>query len=106
MSHRPKQIAGIIRSAAASFAAKVTPNIAEAISIVEVKVSRDFSYADIFVSAIGDIRKALAFLDAHSKEIRAKIQSEVRLHRLPKLRFHRDEVGERASRIDDLLKKL
>lgn len=106
MSHRPQQLAGIFRSTIASFARTASPDIAQAISIVDVKISSDLSYADVYVSAIGDIKKALTFLRRGGKEMRKKLAADLMLHKLPQLRFHKDEVSEHGARIEEILKKL
>lgn len=106
MSHRPQQLAGIFRSVVASFALTAPPDIAQAISIVEVKISSDLSYADVYVTAIDSVKKAIEFLKANEKEIRKNLSEQLSLHKLPQLRFHKDETGERGARIEKLLQEL
>ncbi len=106
VSHRNAQIAGIIRSTVARYALKIQPQAAKVVSIVEVKLSKDFSYADISVNAIEGMDNAIKFLLAHKGELRKELAEQLRLHKIPVLRFHRDELGEQGTRIDNLLTKL
>lgn len=106
MSHRPEQLAGIIRSIVASFALRISPMKAKVVSVVDVTLSSDYSYADIYVSAIDGVDRAIEALIEMKGEIRKKMSQEIRIHKLPVLRFYKDEVGERGNRIDELLSRL
>lgn len=103
MSHRPEQLAGIIRSIVATFALRIPPVKAKVVSVVDVKLSSDYSYADIYLSAVEGVDRAVTELMSMKGEIRKKMSQEIRIHKLPVLRFCRDEVGERGNRIDELL---
>jgi len=76
------------------------------IFITDVKVDRELSVADIFVSAIegeervGGIMKAL--LKA-SGFIRRYLTNQIELRIFPQLRFHWDPTPERAERIERLI---
>lgn len=106
MSHRSEQLAGIIRSIVATFALRIPPMKAKVVSVVDVRLSPDYSYADIYLSAVDGVDRAVTELLSMKGEIRKKMSQEIRIHKLPVLRFHRDEVGERGNRIDELLEKL
>lgn len=84
-------------------ATQIPPTIAVAVSVSDVKLSRDFSYADVFLSAISGVEAAVHFLQGKKGEIRDGIATSVSVHRVPILRFHRDTLSEKATRLDELL---
>jgi ribosome-binding factor A len=76
------------------------------ISITEVKVDRELSYADIYVSAVEGISRSkeiLEGLESASGFIRKTLSDRIELRAFPRLRFHWDITPERADRIEQLL---
>lgn len=76
------------------------------ISITGVKVDRELTYADIFVSAVeGQSRskEVLAGLDRANGFLRHKMAERIELRVFPRLRFHWDPTPERADHIERLL---
>jgi ribosome-binding factor A len=106
LSHRPAQLSGILRSVLALHALQIPPNTAKVVSIVQVKVSADLSYADVYLSAIEGVEPAIKFLKEKVPEIRSELASTQKLHRIPALRFHKDTTGEEGAKIDKLLSTL
>ncbi len=106
MSHRNAQLSGIIRSIVATQALKIQPQTAKVVSVVDVKLSKDLSYADIFISAVEGVDAAIQFLFRHKGEIRKHLLATIRVHKIPILRFHKDVAGERGNRIEELLRAL
>ncbi|MCA1953693.1 MAG: 30S ribosome-binding factor RbfA [Anaerolinea sp.] len=81
----------------------------EGISVTDVKVDRELTCADIYVSAIeGSERSAsvLAGLESASGFIRRLLAERVQLRSFPRLRFHWDPTPERADRIESILAEL
>jgi ribosome-binding factor A len=79
------------------------------IYLTDVKVDKELSYADIFVSAIeGPTRSGeiLAGLDSASGFIRRTLAGRVELRVFPRLRFHWDPTPENADRIEKVLAEL
>ncbi len=79
------------------------------IFITDVKVDREFAYADIYVSAVeGAARSAeiLAGLDHASGFLRRELASKIELRKFPVLRFHWDPTPEHADKIERLLAEL
>lgn len=72
-----------------------------------VEVTRDLSYATIFVSALGDgeqIKATLNVMESAKKFIRYRIGQEIRLRNVPEIRFKYDNSiaeGNRMSKIID-----
>jgi ribosome-binding factor A len=78
----------------------------EGIYITEVKVDRELSYAEVFVSAIEGIsrsKEVLQSLENASGYLRKALSEKVELRAFPRLRFHWDVTPERADRIAQLI---
>lgn len=76
------------------------------ISVTEVKVDRELSYADIYVSAFEGVSRSeeiLQGLDSASGYIRKSLSDRIDLRAFPRLRFHWDITLERADRIEQLI---
>jgi ribosome-binding factor A len=76
------------------------------ISITDVKVDRELSYAEIYVSAVEGIsrsKEVLLGLESASGFIRKQLSSRIELRSFPRLRFHWDVTPERADRIEQLI---
>jgi ribosome-binding factor A len=74
--------------------------------ITDVKVDRELSFANIFVSAIGDEEETetiLAGLEHASGFLRSTLAKRIDLRTFPKLRFFWDSTPERAERIERLI---
>lgn len=79
------------------------------ISITDVKVDRELSYADIFVSAVeGRVREKdiMAGLNRATGFIRRQLSSQIELRVFPRLRFHWDVTPERADHIEQVLAEI
>lgn len=76
------------------------------ISITDVRVDRELSYAEIYVSAVEGIarsKEVLEGLESASGFIRKVLSERIELRSFPRLRFHWDVTPERADRIEQLL---
>lgn len=76
------------------------------ITITGVKVDRELSYAEIYVSAVEGVsrsKEVLEGLDSASGFIRKTLSDRIELRSFPKLRFHWDVTPEKADRIEQLL---
>jgi ribosome-binding factor A len=79
------------------------------IYLTDVKVDKELSYADIFVSAVeGPVRSTeiLAGLESASGYIRRILAGRIELRVFPRLRFHWDPTPENADRIEKVLAEL
>jgi len=82
------------------------PRVTPFISITRVTVSRDLSYADIYVSNIretANIERNAEGLQSASGFIRSHLGAVLRIRKIPRLRFHPDS-GIREG--FDLLQKI
>jgi ribosome-binding factor A len=76
------------------------------IFVTDVKVDRELSYADIYVSAIEGTARAkdvLAGLESASGFLRRTLAARVELRAFPRLRFHWDVTPENADQIEKVL---
>ena len=76
------------------------------VTIQEVRVSRDFSYAKVFFTVMGnslDVREIAATLNDAAAFLRHELGSRVVLRTLPELRFIHDESVERGERLSSLI---
>ncbi len=101
MSKRHKMLASSVRDAIAPVLLRC-PRECGIVSITEVELSPEFSYATIYVSALMEPDIALAFLQSQVPSLR-KMLSSLALRRVPELRFRIDHRSEKGSRIDALL---
>lgn len=77
-------------------------------SVTDVRVNRDMSRADVYVSSLsarsGSEREALvAALDHAAGFLRSKVAQRGNLRATPRLRFHYDDLVESGSRIEALI---
>ena len=77
------------------------------VSIPEVRVSKDFSYATVYVSFIKEeeIEPSLEVLNKANGFIRSELASKMDTRRVPEIRFVLDEGYKKEERIAELLKK-
>ena len=77
------------------------------ISIPEVKVSKDFSHAKVYVSFIKeeDIKEGMKILEKSKGFIRSELAQRLDIRRVPEISFVLDEGYEKERRISELLKK-
>lgn len=74
--------------------------------ITDVKVDRELSFANIFVSAIGGEETSESILEGlehASGFLRSTLAKRIELRSFPRLRFFWDPTPERAERIERLI---
>lgn len=102
MGKRPKMLASVVREVIAPVV-RLCPQECGVVSITEVEVSSDFSYATVYISALMHADLALSFLEEKLPELKTQMGSIYR-KRIPELRFRIDERTERGSKVDSLLR--
>ena len=77
------------------------------VSIPEVKVSKDFSYAKVYVSFIRDedAKEGIEVLEHSKGFIRSSLAKKMDTRRCPELSFVLDDGYKREERITELLSK-
>ena len=108
MANKQERIASIIRKNIAEiiqFQVK-DPHLGF-VSIPEVRVSKDFSYATVYVSFFKeeDIEPSLEVLIKAKGFIRTELAHKLDTRRVPEIRFVLDEGYKKEERISELLKK-
>lgn len=79
------------------------------VSVTDVTVDRELSYANIYVSAIEGSQRSQEILDGLESAqgyIRRELTLRVDLRTFPRLRFHWDPTFERADHIEKLFASL
>ncbi|MDR0655280.1 MAG: 30S ribosome-binding factor RbfA [Treponema sp.] len=82
------------------------PRVNSFLSITRVNVSRDLSYADVYVSNISGksgIAKGTAGLQSAASFIQARLAGEMHIRKTPHLRFHEDSSIREGF---DMIKKI
>lgn len=101
MGKRPAMIGSVIRTIIAP-ALRECPPQCGIVSITDVEVSPDLSYATVTVSALTDPEAAVEFLRAKRGSLQAML-TELGSHRTPRLRFEVDRAAAGARRVEELL---
>jgi len=85
------------------------PRVNSFLSVTRVQVSRDFSWADVYISTFKpetSLAKGVLGLQSAAGFIQSALASEMRLRQTPRLRFHEDlsirEGFEMVKKIEDL----
>ena len=79
------------------------------VSIVDVEVSHDNSFAKVIYSVLGsedDIEKTKALIEKSTPKIRYEVGKVLRLRLTPELRFVYTNGLEESSRVIDLINKI
>jgi ribosome-binding factor A len=79
------------------------------VTITEVKLTDNFEEAKVYFSMLDDkekIKKNEEILNRNAGHIRQRLGKEIKLHRIPVIKFIYDETIERATRIFDILEKV
>jgi ribosome-binding factor A len=82
------------------------PRVTPFVSITRVQVSRDLSYADVYVSNIGrtdNIQKNAEGLQSAAGFIQSQLGASLKIRKIPHLRFHADAS---ISEGFDMIKKI
>ena len=107
MANKQERIAAIIRKNLAEIIQieLKNPHLGF-VSIPEVRVSKDFSYAKVYVSFIRDedITQGMEVLEHSKGFIRSSLAKKMDTRRCPELRFELDEGYKKEERIAELLK--
>ena len=85
------------------------PRITGVVSITDVEVSKDNSFAKVFFSVFapdGKKEKTINALEEHVGQIRYELGKRIRLRLTPELRFIPDDSLERGAKINDLINKI
>jgi len=85
------------------------PGLVKMTSVTEVEVSRDLSYAKIYVSIFGnndEQEDILKILSKASSFVRLELGKRIRLRHVPEVEFRLDRSLEYGAHINDVLRTL
>jgi ribosome-binding factor A len=109
-STRQKKVARLLQKELADIFLKKGNEVAHGklITVTEVRVSPDFSFAKVFISVFpsSNQQEVLDYIEAHSARIRFELGSKIRtqLRIVPEIAFHLDDSLDYIDKIDKLLK--
>lgn len=107
MSFRRQRVAAELRDRISTIVSRSLrdPRL-ELVTITDVEVSPDYSYARVFYRTPGDREAAAAALVGARGFIRRTLAPELKIRRVPELDFRIDESVDRGARIEELLSEL
>lgn len=85
------------------------PRVTSMTTVTDVKVTRDLSFANVYISVLGDKKEkedCLKGLQSAKGFIRSEIGKRIDLRHVPEPIFHLDETLERANHIADLIEQV
>src|SRR5690554_950869 len=107
MSIKQERAATLIRTILSTLLmTKVTDPALGTVTVTDVKIDREFEYADVYVHALDDQAEVMAGLARASGFLRRELAQRVRLRNVPVLHFPWDVSVERGERIDQILESL
>lgn len=104
---RTQRVGDMIQKALAQILIYEADERMRLVTITSVVVSRDLSYAKIYVSVLSDdpkqIKEVVAALNANMKSLRYQLVKEVELRIAPELKFVYDESTAHGFRLSNLI---
>jgi ribosome-binding factor A len=111
MRIRPERVAELMKREISAIIARELrdPRLGTMVSVTDVEVTNDLSFARVFVSVLPtgeDREKALAALQHAAGFVRHLLAPRLGLREVPELRFVHDGSIERGARVEEILRKL
>ena len=111
MSIRPERVAQRMRRDIAEILEHQLrdPRIGALVSVTDVEITRDLSFARVFVSVLASGKEQLAVLEGlrHAAGfVRHELGPRLGLREVPELRFELDTSLDRGARVDAILKRI
>ena len=75
------------------------------ISVTGVEVSRDLSFAKVWISTIEELDKTVKECQSEVLEIQRELAKKLILRRIPKLHFYADNSSREVAKIERLIKE-
>jgi ribosome-binding factor A len=85
------------------------PGLVSTVTVTDVQVTHDLSFAKIFVTVLGDEKARAQAMDALKRAtgfVRHELGDRLELREVPELRFEYDVSLDRGHRVEDLLRKI
>jgi ribosome-binding factor A len=111
MPHRVERINHLFRQEISDLIQREIkdPRVGSLVSVTEVDVSPDLTFAKVFVSCLGteeEKKQTLKILNAASGFMRRELLKRTTLRHIPELRFDWDTSIEKGARVMELLEKV
>lgn len=111
MRIRPEKVAQLMRREVAEILQRELrdPRISAMVSITDVEVTHDLSFAKIYVSIMGkpdEVAVSLRALAHAVGFVRHELGPRLGLREVPEIRFIHDESLARGARVEELLKRI
>lgn len=111
MRIRPERVAHMMRREVADILdTKLRdPRLTVRVTVTDVEVTQDLSFARIYVTSPGDAaaqERALAALAHAVGFVRHELGERLELREVPEIRFLKDTSLDRGARVDDLLRRI
>ncbi|HET9328137.1 MAG TPA: 30S ribosome-binding factor RbfA [Candidatus Eisenbacteria bacterium] len=111
MRVRPERVAERIKREAADILENQVrdPRVSGMVSVTDVEVTPDLSYARIYVSVLASstpVEDVLRALQTAAPFVRRQLAPRLELREVPQIRFLHDDSIERGARVDELLRKI
>ena len=111
MRIRPERVAELMKREIAGILARELrdPRVSSMVSVTDVEVTKDLSFARVFVSLLaeGEEReRTLVALQRAAGFVRHQLAPRLGLREVPDLRFVHDASIERGARVEEILKKI
>jgi ribosome-binding factor A len=111
MRIRPERVAHMMRREIADILENRLrdPRLGSMVSITDVEVTQDLSFARVYVSTLQtgpEREQLLETLKAAAGFVRHELRPRLGLREVPDVRFVFDESMERGARVDEILRKI
>ena len=111
MRIRPERVAHLMRREIADILSNKLrdPRLSHWVSVTDVEVTKDLSFAKVFVSVLptGDERaQTMDTLGRAAGYVRRELAPRLGLREVPEIRFLLDTSIDRGARVDELLRKI
>jgi ribosome-binding factor A len=111
MRIRPERVAHLMRREVADILENRLrdPRLGSMVSITDVEVTQDLSFARVYVSTLEtgpERERLLEALNSAAGFVRHELRPRLGLREVPEVRFVLDESIERGARVDEILRKL
>jgi ribosome-binding factor A len=108
---RPGRVAQLMKREIAGILARELrdPRLANMVSVTDVEVTQDLSFARVYVSVLEggmDRQHALEALGSAAGYVRRLLAPRLGLREVPEVRFLLDTSIERGARVEEILRKL
>ncbi len=111
MRIRPEKVAHLMRREVADILERRLrdPRVTARVSVTDVEITHDLSFAKIFVMVSGETAErdmTLQGLQRAAGFVRHELGDRLGLREVPEIRFVYDDSLDRGARVDDLLRKI